>query len=76
MKTLEEIKQEIRGNIRFVNLNPPVTGGQQCGIRRPIYRLESDELELKIEFNYHRSVLANREVMTTIFELILDETVK
>lgn len=76
MKTTEEIKAEIRANVRYVNITPKRTGGQQCGVQKQLYRLESDELDLNIEFNYHRSVAKNREVMNTMFELVLDELVK
>ena len=74
--TLEEKKEYIKKEIKIYKENSDYKGGQQCGfIARPII-LESEELALKMELGYYRSDNMNRELLLTIFNLILDEVIK
>lgn len=72
----EEIKQQIRDNVRWESKRPPTTGGQQCGM--PVYPviLICDELDLEITVGHYRSQLQNREFAVKLLETALDELVK
>lgn len=77
---IEKAKELVKANIKWENLYPstqPGPGGGQCiNIVRSRQRLYSEELDLTIELGYHRSMLKNREVIYTLFELILDDLIK
>lgn len=75
MIDITQIKQEIRDNVKIETVNPPQTGGQSCGIRYSKLRLYSEELDLTLETGYHRSNIQNRELLKTLFELVLDELI-
>lgn len=74
--TTEELKAAIKANVKWDTERPPVTGGQQCGIRTYPTILRSEELDLEIKVGYHRSQIKNKELTYTLFELALDELVK
>ena len=44
MKELDEIKQEIKNNVKWDSKRPPVTGGQHCGMPSYPVILKSEEL--------------------------------
>lgn len=75
MKTIEEIKGEIRKNIRWERDFPDI-GGQSCGIQYTPVTLISDELDFSISINHFRTDHQNRRMMMTFFELALDELLK
>jgi hypothetical protein len=62
MKTIEEVKEEIRKNVKWERPDPN-PGGQQCGMPHRPMILYSEELDLRISLDYHRSSLKNREAM-------------
>ena len=73
---IEEIKQQIRDNVKIVVVKPIKNGGQTAGLMHHDIKLVSEELSLEITFSYHRSMYKNKEFLKTIFELTLDELVK
>lgn len=70
---LKEVKQQITDNVKFETINPPKTGGQTCGITYSRLRLYSEELDLTIETGYHQNPMKNKELLFTVFELVLDD---
>lgn len=74
--SVEEMKQQIRDNIKWDTKRPAVIGGQHCGT--PVYPviLISEELDFEITVGFHRSQLRNKELALTLFELALDELVR
>lgn len=75
-KQLDEVKADIRKNIKRYQNIPTRTGGQSCGMPYYPMVLESPDLEIKIEVGYHRSQLRNWELCQTLFELAMDDLVK
>lgn len=74
---LQEIKEQIKANIKWDVERPPVTGGQSVSPCRAYPSiLISEELDLKITVGYHRSQMKNRELAYTLFELALDDLVR
>ena len=73
---INEVKQQIKNNVKWDSERPKVTGGQSCGM--PLYPviLISEELNIKITIGYHRSQFKNKELAFTLFELALDELVR
>jgi hypothetical protein len=71
----QDIKKIVLANIKIENYKPK-TGGQTCGVMESRIILYSEELDLRIEFGYHRSQLKNAELAHTLFELVLDELIK
>lgn len=74
--TQEEIKAEIKANVKWSIERPPVTGGQHCGVTTYPTILRSEEIDLEITVGYHRSTIKNKELAYVLFELALDELVK
>lgn len=74
--TTEELKEEIKKNVKWDTKRPPVMGGQHCGMPTYPIILRSEELDLEITIGYHRSNIKNEELAYTLFELALDEIVK
>ncbi len=72
-KSAEEIKTLIRNNIKWKMRRPESSGGQSCGHIDPGCLLVSEELDLKIEFGYNRSMIQNKEMAYTLFELVLGD---
>lgn len=72
----QEVKEQIKNNVKFETVNPTKTGGQSCGIIDSKQRLYSEELDLTIETGYYRSQLKNKELLMYLFELVLDEIIK
>lgn len=74
---IEKTKELIKANIKWENVYPNQPGGQCVSIvKSPIQRLYSEELDLTIELGYHKSILKNREVIYSLFELVLDDLIK
>jgi hypothetical protein len=73
---IKEVKQQITNNVKFETIDPPKPGGQSCGITYSRLRLYSEELDLTIETGYHHNVLKNKELLLTLFELVLDDLVR
>jgi hypothetical protein len=73
---IKEVKQQITNNVKFETIDPSKTGGQTCGIAYSRLRLYSEELDLTIETGYHRSMAKNKELLLTLFELVLDDLVR
>jgi hypothetical protein len=74
--TNEEVKQKIRENLKMRAIAPESKGGQTVGLMYLKQELRSDDLDITITFGYHRSSLKNRELLLTIFELVLEEIIK
>lgn len=72
----EEIKDEIRKEVKWSNFSSGSPTGQSVGLPQRVEVLKSEELELKIELGYHRSRFKNRELIYELFELVLDELIK
>ena len=72
---IEEIKQQIRDNLKFEIATPPETGGQSCGIIYIKQRLYSEELDLTIETGYHKSTFKNNELLLELFNLALNNLI-
>ena len=75
MSTLEEIKQEIRDNMKW-EFPKQNAGGQHVGVTSKKMILVSEYLDIRLEIGYHRSQIQNRETAKLLFELLLDEFVK
>lgn len=74
MDTIEEIKKQIKSNIKW-GRNNLKTGGQTTGVFDPTVVLTSEELDLKIEIGYYNSQMENKELAFTLFCLTLDELI-
>jgi hypothetical protein len=73
---LNEIKEQIKANVKWETERPVITGGQSashCRVCPSI--LISEELDIKITVGYHRSSMKNKELAFTLFELALDELI-
>jgi protein subunit release factor B len=73
---LNKVKQIIRDRVTITTVQPSANGGQTIGRLSSKLRLESEDLGLLIEFDYHRSQIKNRDAMMLLFELMLDDLVK
>lgn len=73
---LNEVKQKVKENIKWIPYKEVPLGGQSCGMPRMKAILYSEDLDLKIEFGYHKSQIRNREACWTLFELMLDDLIK
>jgi hypothetical protein len=74
--SVEEMKRQIRDNIKWDTKRPAVTGGQHCGMPYYPIILISKELDFEVTVGFHRSQIKNMELAQTLFELALDELVK
>lgn len=72
---LEEVKQQIKDNIKWEVIPPPQMGGQSCGVRYSKQRLYSEELDLMIETGYHKSQMKNRELLLTLFDKAVEKMI-
>lgn len=73
---INEVKQQIKNNVKWEVINPHRPGGQSCGMPQLKQKLISEEMDITIEVGYKRSALKNRELAFTLFELALDELVR
>ena len=73
--TKQEIKQQIKNNVKWDSERPKGTGGQSCGVSYYPVILISEEMNIKITIGYHRSQLKNKDLAFTLFELALDELI-
>jgi hypothetical protein len=73
---INEVKKQIKDNIKWDSKRPPMIGGQSCGMPTYPVILKSDELDLEITIGFHRSQLKNKELAFTLFELVVDELIK
>ena len=74
---MSDIKQEIKDKaILSVADSKRPKGGQHCGMERRAIVLESKELDFKISFGYYRSQHKNRQIISDLFDLLIDEVVK
>ena len=73
---INEVKQQIKNNVKWDSERPKVTGGQSCGMPAYPVILISEELNIKIIIGYHRSQFKNKELAFTLFELALDELIR
>lgn len=73
---MDEIKQQIKNNVKWEVINPYKVGGQSCGMPKLKQKLISEEMDITIEVGYKRSALKNRELAFILFELALDELIK
>ena len=73
MEELTKIKVQIKKNIKWEDSRPK--GGQHCGIPCKT-TLVSEDMSIKISVGFHRSMLKNKELAHTLFELALDELIK
>lgn len=73
---LEEVKQQIKDNVKWEVIPPPSpTGGQSCGMRYSKLKLHSEELDLMIETGYHKSQMKNRELLLTLFNQAVEKMI-
>ncbi len=75
MKTIEELKQEIRDNVKIESVDPPKTGGQTTGRISQKIRLHSEDLQFTIEAECYNNRQRNKELLMTLFELVIDEMI-
>jgi len=74
---LNEIKEQIKANVKWDTERPAATGGQSVSPCRAYPSiLISEELDIKITVGYHRSQIKNKELAFTLFELALDDLVR
>lgn len=73
---INEIKQQIKNNVKWESERPKVTGGQSFGMISYSVILISEELDIKITIGYYRSQFKNKELAFTLFELVLDELIR
>lgn len=73
---INEVKQQIKNNVKWDSERPKVTGGQNCGMPAYPVILISEEMNMKITIGYHRSQLKNKKLAFILFELALDELVR
>lgn len=73
---LEDAKEFYRQKIKFESVNPPLLGGQSCGIQADTQRLTCEELDLVLECGFSRGALKNRELLMIMFEAFIDAQFK
>jgi protein subunit release factor A len=76
MMDINEVKQQIKKNVKWDSERTRITGGQSCGMPAYPVILISEEMNMKITMGYHRSQLKNKELAFALFELALDELVR
>lgn len=72
--TLQEVKEQVKKNVIFKKNEMP--GGQTCGLPMAKAHLISEDIDVEIIVNHHRSILKNKELAFTLFELALDDIVR
>ncbi len=73
---VESPKEFYKNKIVFNSVNPPLLGGQSCGIVSDTQQLKCEELDLVLECGYTRSAIRNREYLMVMFNAFMDEIVK
>lgn len=75
---INKIKEELIKNLTWLKQSgsPLVKGGQSCGVLRSDVTLYCEELDIKITIGYHKSVIKNKELALTLFELAMDDLIK
>jgi hypothetical protein len=73
---LNDIKDQIKKNVKWDSKRPPERGGQMCGMPNYPVILKCEDLDLEIIVGTHRSQLKNKELAWVLFELALDDLVK
>ena len=75
--TIEQRKQLLKDEL-VITVEKPVypIGGQHCGIRPTKVVGVHDSLGIKIELSHYRSNHKNKELIDTIFDLMIDELIK
>jgi protein subunit release factor A len=73
---VEDVKAEIKKNIKWGMKESETKGGQQCGLVSVPIVLTSEDLCLSITIGFHRSQIKNKELALVLFELALDELIK
>jgi hypothetical protein len=74
--TIDEMKRDVKCNVKCSVKNPPKLGGQQCGIMSNQIVLKSEDLDIEITIGHFRSQLKNKELGSTLMDLAIDELVK
>ena len=74
----DRIKKLLTENIVWSmgGITPDCKGGQSCGIMNSEVTLYSEELTIKITVGYHRSIVSNKELALTLFELAMEDLIK
>lgn len=70
----QELKTQIKNNVIFKK--PEKLTGQHTGRIDSTQTLISEEMSVSISIGYHRSVLRNKELCLTLFDLVLDDLIK
>ena len=73
--TIEEVRKQIRENVKIEALKPESAGGQSVGLMYFKWQLTSYDLDLKITFGHYKSSVKNKEFLNDLFEVILSELV-
>jgi len=74
---LNEIKEQIKANVKWDVERPVTTGGQTASPCRAYPSiLISEELDIKITVGYYRSQMKNKELALTLFDLALDDLIR
>lgn len=76
MIDINETKELIKRNIRWVVDPHRPLGGQSCGVTPTKVKLVSEDLDLEITVGHCRSQIKNKEFAFTLFELALDDIIK
>lgn len=74
--SIEETKQQLKYNVVFTTIDPPILSGQSCGVAYSKLRLYSEELDLTIETGYMRSHFENKKLLLKLFDSALDDLIK
>lgn len=74
--TQEIAKKYYYDNAEFGFKKYEEKGGQQCGVYYPPYEIKCFDLGVKLSINCYRSGQKNKELAHTLFDLIIEETIK
>lgn len=72
---INQVKQQIKNNIKWECLNKHTPGGQSCSIPQLKMKLISEEIDIIIEIGYYRCGLKNKDLAMKLFELAIEEIV-
>ena len=75
-KSLQEIKESVRKNIKKIPYKEPNPGGQSCGVIYAGIRLYSEEIGIEIMVETHRSQLKNYDYAMMLMNLVIDDQIK
>lgn len=74
--SIEERRKLIKEQLVISTVNPSYTGGQSVGSFPVTIVGTHEDLGVKIEISHYKSNHRNKELVQTLFDLVIDELIK